>query len=174
MSRAALLIGAALGTALLVGGCSASDPQTTERLRTAIAKSGGQSVDEVRACLDPSDDERERQALLATDAAFARASAERGVEGWLSFVEPDATVHSSGQSWAGTQSLRELMSRELDGVSWSPERAVVSASSDLGYTSGSWRVQSSDGTIVEAGTYVTVWRKQADGTWKVSVDISQS
>ena len=49
-------------------------------------------------------------------------------------------------------------------------------SGDLAYTSGSFKVTYTDAKTKQpvdgAGTYVTVFKKQADGTWKVVADIA--
>jgi len=59
-------------------------------------------------------------------------------------------------------------------ISWAPEFADVSESGDLGYTIGDYttrRVNASGDEVVERGYYLTVWRRQADGRWKVEADI---
>ena len=57
---------------------------------------------------------------------------------------------------------------------WEPDTAVVAASGDVGYTLGHWesvlRGAAGD-SVVGRGNYVTIWRRQSDGTWKVAVDI---
>jgi ketosteroid isomerase-like protein len=45
---------------------------------------------------------------------------------------------------------------------------------DLGYTSGPCEFTSKDtqGNVVsQRGSFVTIWRKQPDGIWKVELDI---
>lgn len=51
--------------------------------------------------------------------------------------------------------------------------AVLAESGELGYTVGQYTitVTGEDGErSVEKGKYVTIWRKQADGSWKVVLD----
>ena len=51
--------------------------------------------------------------------------------------------------------------------SWEPEHARVSQSGDLGYTIGRYRTTriGTDGVeVVATGSYVSIWRKQADGS----------
>ena len=57
-------------------------------------------------------------------------------------------------------------------VSWEPEYADVSRAGDLGYTSGPAVLtdQSPARKPPRHGTYFTIWRKQADATWKVVLD----
>ena len=59
-------------------------------------------------------------------------------------------------------------------ITWAPLYAEAAQSADLGYTTGSFEIheKSPDGTpLVRKGSYVTIWRKQPDGTWKVALDI---
>ena len=54
-------------------------------------------------------------------------------------------------------------------LSWEPLRAEIAASQDLGYTFGRYALR--DGETVKAyGVYVTVWKKQPDGSWKFVLD----
>jgi ketosteroid isomerase-like protein len=58
-------------------------------------------------------------------------------------------------------------------LTWKPSEAEVSSSGDLGYTWGryEYRDKAADGrSVVETGSYVTIWRRQADGSWKVVLD----
>lgn len=54
----------------------------------------------------------------------------------------------------------------------------VSKSGDLAYTRGTYTLKMTDPeskqVVSEQGSYVTTYRKQADGTWKAVVDISTS
>ena len=59
-------------------------------------------------------------------------------------------------------------------ISWHPDRAEVAKSGELGYTSGAYEMTFTDPsgkTIPDKGKYVTVWKKQTDGSWKVMLDI---
>ena len=58
-------------------------------------------------------------------------------------------------------------------VSWKPIRAEVAASGELGYSFGGWTLKTKtkagkDTTLY--GNYITVWHKQADGSWKYIID----
>jgi ketosteroid isomerase-like protein len=59
-------------------------------------------------------------------------------------------------------------------ITWQADNANVARSGELGYTSGAYQMSFTDAagkTIPDNGKYVTVWRKQADGNWKVVLDI---
>ena len=58
-------------------------------------------------------------------------------------------------------------------LTWRPIFATIARSGDLGYTTGPWELRKAKGnTKPEAfGHYNTMWRKEADGVWKVIVDV---
>ena len=65
---------------------------------------------------------------------------------------------------------------DVPGVSlqWEPVRADIAASGDLGWTTGRFVSEGPgpDGTTARAeGIYVSIWRLQSDGTWKVATDM---
>jgi ketosteroid isomerase-like protein len=130
------------------------------------------------ACARP-DPEAMRSALMAADRAFAEATAQRGAEGWTSWFAEDARqFHQRGVS-IGKAEIRRAMEAALADTTrrlvWHPLYAEVAGSADLGYTVGRWevRARARDGTwaAAGAGSYVTIWRRQADRGWKVAVDI---
>jgi ketosteroid isomerase-like protein len=58
-------------------------------------------------------------------------------------------------------------------LNWEPARAELSASGDLGFTIGRYqsRRMDADGQpIVRTGTYLSIWRREESGAWKVVVD----
>lgn len=57
-------------------------------------------------------------------------------------------------------------------LDWAPAWGDVSAAGDLGYTTGPF-VFTDQGPAKrqpQRGYYFSIWRKQADGTWKVALD----
>jgi ketosteroid isomerase-like protein len=129
-------------------------------------------------CAGP-DQEAMRSALMAADRAFAEATAQRGAEGWTSsFTDDGRQFHQRGVS-IGKAEIRRVMEAAFADTTrrlvWHPLYAEVARSADLGYTIGRWesRARGADGTWTRAGSgnYVTIWRRQADGSWKVAADI---
>ena len=61
-------------------------------------------------------------------------------------------------------------------LSWYPAYADISSSLDWGYTTGPYKLKPSaaDEKVVGAGFYLSVWRKQPDGQWKVAIDMGNS
>jgi hypothetical protein len=61
-------------------------------------------------------------------------------------------------------------------LAWQPIFARVSIAGDLGYTTGPWEYKDNikDEKPSGYGNFVTVWKKQADGSWKFVVDLGIS
>jgi ketosteroid isomerase-like protein len=57
-------------------------------------------------------------------------------------------------------------------LQWAPVYADISVSGDLGYTTGPWEYRPGgiEDTAVVHGSYISVWKKQADGGWRVILD----
>jgi ketosteroid isomerase-like protein len=53
-------------------------------------------------------------------------------------------------------------------LSWEPYKAEAAKSGDMGYSLGNWKMITKDTTLY--GNYYTIWKKQADGKWKFTVD----
>jgi ketosteroid isomerase-like protein len=112
--------------------------------------------------------------LIAADTAFCAESAKAGVlQAFLSVATPDTKLLSeTGKGFEAVSAAFKSVPPTAT-LSWKPSFAAASAAGDLGYTWGryEYRDKAADGRpIVQTGTYVTVWRRQADGSWKVVLD----
>jgi pimeloyl-ACP methyl ester carboxylesterase/ketosteroid isomerase-like protein len=105
------------------------------------------------------------------EIAFAKAFADRDKDKFFSFVADDATFLSM-VTLNGKAQVVERWSRFFTGpeapFSWAPERVSVSADGALGLSTGP--VFGADG--VHSGNYLSTWRKEKDGTWKILFDSS--
>jgi ketosteroid isomerase-like protein len=113
---------------------------------------------------------------MEADRAFNRATAERRTDGWMEFMAEDGAMIRSAGTITGRAAIREDMGKAFADTSfsltWEPDQADASA--DLGYTNGHYRAQFRDAKgqpQVRTGRYLTVWKRQADGSWKVVRDI---
>lgn len=128
------------------------------------------------ACRRGPDEAAARAAIMGADVAFAQATASRGVDGWVEYFADSGVQVTPGRNVVGRAAIRELMAAELGDTAhvlrWHPTSAVASAGGDLGYTIGRWEWgPRSGGTPERRGTYVTIWRRQTDGSWKVILDV---
>jgi ketosteroid isomerase-like protein len=133
------------------------------------------------ACASPVNVNEELQKLLALDREWSQttASMSKSLDMFMSYYAADASVYPPGMTIAtGTAAIRAALMpmTALPGfaLQWSPTKANMSASGDLGYTAGSYALTMNDANgrpVIERGKYVEVWKKQSDGTWKVIEDI---
>jgi ketosteroid isomerase-like protein len=109
------------------------------------------------------------QSLLQTERDFAAASIKMGMrEAFLAFLADDSVLFRPdevpGKEWMENHPPRGGI------LTWEP--SLAEAASDLGYTSGPWefREKSLQDKPVAYGYFVTLWKKQSDGKWKVVLD----
>ncbi len=120
----------------------------------------------------------DEEVLLKADREFARATAEKGVEGFAAFLAEDVVLLNGGAPIIyGRQGAIDMWSGLLTdpgaSITWEPTMAVLAESGELGYTVGQYIMiltGENGERSVEKGKYVTIWRKQADGSWKVVLD----
>jgi ketosteroid isomerase-like protein len=120
--------------------------------------------------------------LLEADRAFDRETNARRIDGWVDWFAEDGRMFPDGRDVIqGKAAIRELMaplfSRPENSLRWEPIGGDIAASGELGYTFGhstSRRPNAAGETGDHFGKYVTIWKKQADGGWKVVLDIGNS
>ncbi len=132
----------------------------------------------VFSCETKVDIAAEKENLLQTDRDFAANSLEVGAaDAFNMYLDQNAMQMPEGRyPVIGRDSIYEGMSKSKGKytLGWSPMDGEVSSSGDMGWTWGvsvlSWKDK--DGVDQQAhGKYLNVWKKQADGSWKVLVDI---
>jgi len=121
--------------------------------------------------------DRDPQVLLQTERAFAKATAERGVEGWMEFMAPNAVVLSA-EPLVGLDQIRAGMGKQFNtpgfALTWEPTKAEFLGKGDIGFVVGRWErhFTGEDGKPqVRKGAYLTTWQQQKDKSWKVVSDI---
>jgi ketosteroid isomerase-like protein len=115
--------------------------------------------------------DQERNALLSADQQASEATTD--LDKFLGFYAADASVYPPGAPMVtGSDAIKALFTHLMTPgmtVHWTPAKAQVSTAGDVGYTTGAYQVTA--GGASEKGKYVTVWKKQADGGWKMAEDI---
>lgn len=110
--------------------------------------------------------------MLETDKAFSAASEKNGMnKAFLEYAADDAVLLRPGYLPIVEADVIKYLSAQEDTsfkMTWEPQGADIAASADLGYTYGVYKVITADTTLM--GTYLNVWKKQPDGTWKFVID----
>ena len=100
------------------------------------------------------------------------AMQQKGVDGWMEYVAENA-AKGGAKPATGKAAIRAAMENEVKGgkLSWVPTHAEVFKGATMGYAVGRWTFASDDAkTPADLGTYITVWQKQPDRSWKIIYD----
>lgn len=115
--------------------------------------------------------------LVQAETDFCAQAAKDGIPAaFLAHIAPDGVLLAAGYEKRGEAVVREQYAENKPGIvlSWKPEIVDVAASGDLGYTTGPYelRISGKDGAppTIHTGRYLTVWKRQPDGTWKFVID----
>jgi ketosteroid isomerase-like protein len=115
--------------------------------------------------------------LVQLEADFAKAVAERGHEAFVTYFAEDGVELDDGGISSRDAIRKQPPWPEGTSLNWTPVKADMGASGDLGYTYGNYVFKSKDKEgkpVTHYGKYVSIWRKQKDGSWKVVVDMGNS
>jgi ketosteroid isomerase-like protein len=123
----------------------------------------------------PPVDERAAE-IMRLDAAWASALARGDAEGWRATVAEDAVFAGASlrrgrdDIWAG---WKVFFGAGGPTLRWTPTAGGVAGSGDLAWTTGRARLErpGPGGKAVASDLrYVTVWARDAGGTWRVALD----
>ena len=121
-------------------------------------------------------------AIQAAVKEWSAAAQAKDAEKFTSFYAEDAALMLEGAPDAhGKPAIREgvagMMQDPNFALSFQADNVVVARSGDLAYETGTYTMTMSDPKkqpATQKGHYVVVWTKQADGAWKVALDVPVS
>jgi ketosteroid isomerase-like protein len=121
-------------------------------------------------------------AIRAADQQWLKVFAAKDLDKSVAFCADDGSILAPNAPIAtGKEAIKNMFSAffQIPGfsISWQPLRAEVAKSGEMGYTSGAYQFTVNDPAgkpVVDKGKYVTVWKKQKDGSWEVLLDIFNS
>jgi len=122
------------------------------------------------AMADTADDVR------CSEIGFSRAAEARDAARFASFIDADARFVGNGVVHgpaAVTEAWSVFFADDGPAIKWRPRFVEVLADESLALTRGPYRMitPDADGNETEHwGTFNSVWRRQADGGWKVVFD----
>jgi ketosteroid isomerase-like protein len=114
--------------------------------------------------------------LYELEARFAKDVLARGGAGFAAwFAEDGVALGNEKAPLIGKVAI--LKSANWDPkvyqLTWTPTDAMMGPSGDMGYTWGHFEGHSKDANgnpVTIKGRYMTIWRKEANGQWKVVLD----
>jgi ketosteroid isomerase-like protein len=114
--------------------------------------------------------------LFQLEARFARDVLDRGGAGFASWFADDGVALGNG---AAPLIGKVAIARSANWspkdyqLTWTPTDGMMGPSGDMGYTWGHFEGRSKDANgnpVLTSGRYITMWRKEPDGSWKVVLD----
>ena len=119
------------------------------------------------------------QDMVKAEQAFSKMAEEKTArEAFMAYIADDGLLFRpgavNGKKWMLEHPVPPSDKNPL--LAWQPNFAGMSASGDMGFTTGPWESKPDRKDLKPSGYghFVTVWKKQADGSWKWTMDIGIS
>jgi ketosteroid isomerase-like protein len=119
------------------------------------------------------------QEMVKTEQAFSKMAEEKNArDAFMTFIADDGLLFRpgavNGKKWMLEHPVPPSDKKPL--LAWQPAYAGMAASGDMGFTTGPWEAKADikDEKPTAYGHFMTVWKKQADGSWKFVVDLGIS
>jgi ketosteroid isomerase-like protein len=137
------------------------------------------------ACMEtkaPDTREADIKAIKDVEIAWVKTAATKDVDAFVAYYADDSAVlMPNAPLFTGkpaiTESLKPLLTDPNFSLTFMATKVDVSKSGELGYTRGPYKMSFSDqrgNKFEDEGKYLTIFRKQADGTWKAVEDTFMS
>jgi ketosteroid isomerase-like protein len=116
--------------------------------------------------------------LMELEGRFAKAVAAGGGKAFASWFADDGVTLNNGRPAVLGRTAISAQAQwdpKTYQLTWTPQGAQMGPSNDMGFTWGHYEGHSKDKNgqpVVISGRYFTVWKKVADGSWKVALDAS--
>src|SRR5262249_33100201 len=117
--------------------------------------------------------------MVKTEQAFSAMAQEKTIrDAFMAFIADYGLLFRpgavNGKKWMVEHPVPPSDKRPV--LVWQPAFAGMAASGDMGFTTGPWEAKAdiNDEKPSAYGHFMTVWKKQADGSWKFVVDLGIS
>jgi ketosteroid isomerase-like protein len=113
--------------------------------------------------------------LLQTDKDFSAMSVKEGMhKAVVKYMAEDAVVlRNNSFPSKGKKEIESRFTHKIDSIfvlNWEPLFEKISECGDIGYTYGIHTDSNKLTGEITKGTYVKIWQKQSDGSWKFVLD----
>ena len=136
----------------------------------------GCSAPAPRPTVDVAAEKAAVEKLMSDQLAATRQPGEAGADGYVSTASEDLVLlppnaaRMDGRKAIRDWSLQFTASTDWS-VTWTPTRVEVAASGDLAYAIGTYELSLKDPSgkaVADKGKFLDAFRKQADGSWKLT------
>ena len=129
--------------------------------------------------MTPTDAAAIEKELKSIETAWEKDYQAHDVDKLAAHYADDAALANPGMALASDaisrkMALTQFMSDPSLKISFASDRVGVAESGELAYTRGHYSAETTDpvtkASKTETGSYLTVWKKQGDGSWKAVED----
>ena len=121
-------------------------------------------------------------AIRTADSTWSSATEAKQVDQHMSYYADDAAVLGPNAPMASGKPAIQKMITDMFampgfGLKWQATKVEAAGSGDIAYTMGTYDFSMNGpkgAPMADHGKYLTIWKKQSDGTWKVAVDTYNS
>jgi uncharacterized protein (TIGR02246 family) len=123
------------------------------------------------------------QAVKDVEAAWLKDSASKDADKWASYFAPDGCgLYPGAATVCGREAIKASMAPYFAdpnfALSFEPTQTVASKGGDMVYSQGTYIMTMTNPKtkkpMTDKGKYLTVYTKQADGSWKATADTFNS
>jgi uncharacterized protein (TIGR02246 family) len=134
-------------------------------------------------CAAPDTHDADVKGVKDNEVQWNKDYASKDLDKIVAHYSDDATLMANGMAAAsGKDAIRALVKEMLTdpalSLKFDAARVEVAKSGEMAYTQGSYTMTMTNPAtkqpMDDKGSYVTTYRKQADGTWKALYDINAS
>ena len=122
----------------------------------------------------PEDEVDDKIKMMDADRAFSRLSEAKGMKSaFLDYIDSNGVLlRPNHLPLVGADAIDYLIQQNDSSytLKWEPKNGVVAASGDLGYTYWLYVLRPTTKDTLIYGNYVSIWKKQKDGSWKFVLD----
>ncbi len=113
-----------------------------------------------------------QQEMVDAERAFVRLAAERGFrDSFYTYFADDGIAFNPHPFRVRTALASQPPSPGPMGAAWAPVYGDIAESGDLGWKRARWCSKARDGQPDRHGMFFSVWKRQADGKFKVVLDV---
>ena len=115
-----------------------------------------------------------KAAMMDADRSFSKLSQQQGMRtAYMQYLDSTGVLlRPNTMPLIGADAI-DYISMGNDSaftMTWEPKGAHLAEAGDLGYTYGIYSIQPTNMDTTLYGTYVSIWKRQPDGSWKFVLD----
>lgn len=112
--------------------------------------------------------------LIAAENYFAAHAKDKGIRDAFLKISDESTVIFKPNPVKAEEFYAKKSSNDAGKLNWTPSIAKISKSGDWGFTSGPYSYSSNLKESSIYGQYLSVWRTNNKGVWKLALDLSMT